>query len=306
MTNQRRTLTHSIASTFLNCQRKYYYRYVLNLRRKNRPAYYSVGSAFHAGLEYQDPEAAVAYLQQDEVANQWEADDLRIKISTVRGMVAGALEAWDYEFEDFYPEQEYELPIRNPETGYPSRTFVDAGKMDGVVRLDDGLWLIEYKTASRISSAYFERLYLDAQITRYYRAAQIIYGQPLNGVIYRVAKKPAIRQRKNESLREFCERLEADFRERPDFYFYEEKLYRSDSDLADFEWDLWSVATEIRRSERDEYFPKNTSRCAEYGGCPFIPICTGEHGWENLYETAERNPELGDDEFEYEYAEGAD
>jgi hypothetical protein len=73
-----------------------------------------------------------------------------------------------------------------------------------------------------------------------------ITGKPVRKVRKRFTKKPQIRQRKGESVTEFCERIRADYRERPDFYMHEETTFRDADDMLDVERSLWDWAEQRR------------------------------------------------------------
>jgi hypothetical protein len=104
----------------------------------------------------------------------------------------------------------------------------------------------------------------------------------------RFTKKPQIRQRKGESVAEFCERIRADYRERPDFYMHEETTFRDADDMLDVERSLWDWAEQRRAAQRRGFWPMNTDRCHDWGGCDFLDKCFGGPDAEGLYR---RKPE---------------
>jgi hypothetical protein len=73
-------------------------------------------------------------------------------------------------------EQAFRVPLVNPATGKATPTFELAGKIDGIVRLEDGrLAVKESKTCSEdlgADSDYWRRLRIDHQITLYMLAAR--------------------------------------------------------------------------------------------------------------------------------------
>jgi hypothetical protein len=77
---------------------------------------------------------------------------------------------------DRYPQEEFTVialektfaaPIVNPETGAASRSFLLAGKVDGIVRIGADHYILEHKTAASIDADYLERLWTDFQIAIY-------------------------------------------------------------------------------------------------------------------------------------------
>ena len=190
------------------------------------------------------------------------------------------------------PEVEFTLPIINPKTGKASRCFRLAGKVDGICTKYGETWLVEYKTASTITKQYVDRLCLDGQVTTYLYAMQKVLGRPIAGVIYRVIRKPSIRRGQKESAEQYCSRLEADYQERPEFYYYEQLLYRNPDDISAYEQELWDITQRILLDRRHGICPHNTARCTDFGSCEYMPICRHDDQWQALYEHCEPNQEL--------------
>lgn len=102
-------------------------------------------------------------------------------------------------------EQRFEMPLRNPETGRESRTFRVGGKIDVIVRYDGtdprslrepGVYVIEHKSSSEdidAGSPYWVKLKLDGQVSLYLDGAATITGEPVQGCIYDVFRRPAQR-----------------------------------------------------------------------------------------------------------------
>ena len=100
-------------------------------------------------------------------------------------------------------EKTFEGPIVNPATGATSRSFILAGKVDGIVRQDGQYFLLEHKTASQIDASYLERLWTDFQITLYAWYLEQTLGITVSGIIYNVLVKAKLRQGKGETEAEF-------------------------------------------------------------------------------------------------------
>lgn len=106
------------------------------------------------------------------------------------------------------------------------------GKIDGGYKRDEGLWIEEHKTSSRINEERVEkRLRFDLQTMLYLVAVKElqrigdptfdtdIRSLPIKGVIYNVVKRPAQYQGKRETKEEFFTRLEGIIAEDPDEFF---------------------------------------------------------------------------------------
>ena len=111
-----------------------------------------------------------------------------------------------YATEDFQIiaiEKNFEGPITNPTTGAASRSFVLAGKVDGIVRIGGDYFVLEHKTAAQIDGDYLERLWTDFQITIYAYYIERTMGIPITGILYNVLVKAKLQQGKGETEEEF-------------------------------------------------------------------------------------------------------
>lgn len=226
----------------------------------------------------------------------------------VRGASALYLRRWP-EGTGERREVEYRVRLRNPWTGAYSLTYDLLGYADGVIDnalqvpgdvvSTDPLEVIENKLVGRVESAKVQALPLDRQLALARYGLWRATGRPVSKVYYRWIKKPALKQRGGrkadksdaESLAEFCQRIEADYQEREEFYLHEEEpSFVTARDLLRIEADLWEIAADMRaktvrngQDGRRRVFPRNTSHCTDYGGCAFIPICTGDPDANSLY-----------------------
>lgn len=287
---QREIITHSSLSRFKSCRRSYYYRYVLGLVPRINSEALRLGSLVHKGLEI-GREAALAETQGVYAATQEEASELETMRITADSMLTGYAKALP-PLDLIQTEIPFDLTLRNPATRRCSPKFILAGKVDGLAKRNTGIYLVEYKTASVIDRQYVERLALDSQVTLYIYALQRLMDRRIDGVIYRVLRKPSIRQRQNESITQFQDRLVEDYLKRPEWYFYEELLFRSQEDIQEFEKELWQVAQDLKDTMNSGRWYRNTSRCSDYGLCTYSHLCLNEPGSEALYEYREPHEEL--------------
>lgn len=301
-------LTTSGIQSFKNCRQAYYYRTVCNLVPRIRKPYKDLGSAIHKGIETGCIDDALKLYENIFPISQEEADELEITKATIRSMLIGYWDRFGYEYpvhsENFesWNELKFEIPIINPKTKARSRTFVLGGKIDKLIRENQRYWLREYKTTGQVQKSYIDKLILDYQITTYFYGIQRQMNISLSGVDYRILRKPSIRPTKKENLEQFINRLEQDYISRPEFYFFKERLYRTQNDLVNFESELWDITQDMLKCRRDNLWYKNTSRCMDYGNCAYIPLCKGEAGEiaisdaMDLYEYREPNEELKEEE----------
>lgn len=307
-------LTHSSESCFKTCPRKFELRYRLGLRPSHDSDALRIGSAFHVGLEEikrgNGADAAVTAVRiayADAECPPWlEPVDFQVEEETCVALVTGYAKRYanDAIIEYIDVERSFDLPIVNPRTGHPSRTFRSRGKIDAIVRLPDGrLAIMEHKTTSddiSPESDYWRRLLLDSQISRYVLAARA-EGFAVQTTIYDVVRKPQIRPKAvakadralatsngnyfGVQLHEMCPeretpqmygaRLANDLAERPDHYFARNEIPRLDIDLDAFAWEQWSIAQQIHAADVHGRFYRNTSACTSMYRCEFLDVCRG-------------------------------
>jgi len=266
-------LTASRMASLLACPRKHYWRYEIGLRREVDADALRFGSAWHLAMEarWRGAEIGDAFADATAIGTLDE-----IGMATLSGMLAGYYAHYSQDpIKTVHPEVEFRHPLA------ASRTFDVAGKIDGLAVLHDGrLALVEHKTCGTDigpDSDYWLRLRGNAQVMQYVLAARSL-GWDVALVIYDVARKPAIRQKQGETPEQFGDRLAADTRERPDFYFARREVPVLDDDLTEFEVQrqvlarqILSCRSESRRARKPEHgWPRNvgemTCKLCDYAG----------------------------------------
>lgn len=153
-----RLITASSVRCFRACQRKYRFAYVDGVRPVREQEALRFGTLWHHGME--------AWWQRRE----WtpgEADPF--DLAKTRALLAGYSARWSLDgIEVVAIEQTFRAPLRGV------RGWSIGGKVDGIVRLDGRLLLLEHKTSSEDVSAgsdYWARLTIDTQVSIYYDGA---------------------------------------------------------------------------------------------------------------------------------------
>ena len=274
-------LTQTELATFSRCEQRHNLRYNKWLTPFGEHPALSMGSAFHAGIEGGHTRFAYEYLDRlDPVWPQWEEDASKKRRAIVGAMVGAALKFWT-EWPDKH-ELQFNVRLTSPRTGNSSKRHRLSGVWDGVwngthPHYPGETVLGEWKTASVVNNDYMQRLEIDFQVSAYLWAASRHYGRPVNKVIYRVVKKPTIRQRKNESVFEYVERVFEDYEERPEHYLFSSVVTRTQEQLKDWHEQAWAVHRRLLEIKRgDVPAIKNTQSCISRGRCPYFDLCTGE------------------------------
>lgn len=264
------TISNGALNAARDCKRLYYYRYELGLQRRggdDSPAL-NFGKLWHKVLARWFERRTLDGMQAFVDAHAASQDDIERCMAMLVGYIARWLELPQMSLH----EVEILVPIRNPVTGRRSQRFTQFGFLDMLELSQDGrVRLVEHKTAASIGGGYLEKLWSDSQITGYYAALQNM-GIEVESVVYDVALKPKIRQKKTESLDEFYARLCA-WHMQPEAY-HREEVYISDRQIMDWRTDVWQVTQELLACRRSGYWYRNTSRCWDwYRPCQFVSLC---------------------------------
>lgn len=334
----KRTLTYSSLRKFRNCRKQYFNRIVKELVPLQTDANLWIGSVFHECLERwgrldmeglsRDADAAreiLAHIDQcypnragdPEQNRQWHLN---------RAMFLGYIRRYrDEPFRVMAVEKTFDCPIVNPTTGYPSRSFRMAGKVDALVQMKETgeFFIVEHKSAAQISGDYIERLPLDFQVLLYAHHLSKDMDIPIAGVIYDVVGKAQLKQKQGETEEEFearkaellaksktgktsakrrvgetdeeyQERLAEKYRDPA--MFHREILYVSQADIGEVVVEVWELTQQLLRAYNDDRWYRNDSMCFHYGRpCPYFPLCRSGGNpnlRENLYERKPAHSEL--------------
>jgi hypothetical protein len=321
------TSTYSMWSLFRNCRKACEYRYVLGLAPREKDPNLSFGSLIHECLQIWHGTGDLAAVLDfiDRACSARVADEgVRKDWHLVRAMMTGYAARYpSEEFSVVALERSFEGPIINPATGAASRTFVLAGKVDGIVRVGNDHCILEHKTAATIDADYLERLWTDFQIAIYSYYVEQALGISITGVIYNVLGKARLQQGKGEteeeyqvrraelieksktgkttakrkvaeSDEEFQVRLAAKYID-PEM-FHREMLYLSRDRFDVLRAELWELTQAFLDARRRGVFYQNTSFCFNYHRpCAYFPVCRSNGNpnvIENFYTIAAPHEEL--------------
>ena len=194
-----------------------------------------------------------------------------------------------------------------------------AGKLDAVTKVNGRYAIIEHKTAgshaSNLTSAYWERLPMDVQLTLYREAIRRKYSLDyIPDAYYDVIittssspsqKKPYVRRRKDESDASVDARKALNQESATEFISRIAPEYLSDS--TKYRRRLVSVTVEEHEERLKELVKmallihcksgytsvRNTSSCSDFGGCEFLDVCLGRESLDSPnFMKREIHPEL--------------
>ena len=80
---------------------------------------------------------------------------------------------------------------------------------------------------------------------------------------------------RDETPDEYGERIMQDIGIRPDFYFARREIPRLESDIVEYQHELWQMAHIINDCRKHNRYPRNTDACIGFGKCDYFDVCTG-------------------------------
>ena len=193
-------ISYSAIIKFSNCRRAYKYLYVDNLVPIVISEALSFGTLWHEVLAdtYESAEQ-----QQSFIPPQGK------NYAQLLAMSAGYLRQYQDHFKVLAVELPFEIYIRPPHAGRAMRGVRFKGIIDLVIERDDGIWIVEHKTARTIDGKYLSKLWHDFQIMLYAYAYQELTGKKVQGIIYNIVKKSQIKQGAGETNGDFNARVTA-------------------------------------------------------------------------------------------------
>lgn len=233
-------LSISQIKLFKACRRAYELRYVEGLIPAETASALQTGIGYHEKLEqlYRDGYFEVTdYTKESAMA-------MAYKTYIYPKFQVRAVEEW-YRYED---------------GGVPL-----IGRVDGIA--EDGN-LVEYKTTSLTPLEYEYNLQWDEQILAY----MLMTGA--RKVWYTICRKPTIRQKKNESDKEFFHRMVEWYDEDTDLKIKLILVERTDEEVETFRKSFENIRDDISLAERYGDFYRNTCHCNVWGRrCEYSSVC---------------------------------
>ena len=323
-------LTYSSLTKFRNCRRKYKHDVIDLLSSAEKSEALWIGSIFHNAVEaFYNHLLAGGFADQFDFA-VWLLQNCDLNLSEEKmqtyllllSMLEGYVATWtksdddgfgqiaDDQLEYLYLEPQFIHKIRNPETNSPSRSFLMAGAVDGVVRLrgTNNIFIKEMKTAAMVDGSYLDRLWADFQSMLYARYLSDILPECVSGeckivgVIYDITEKSRIARKQGETQEKFEERLagyktqktidkhtEAGPKPAEDWNHFHERMkaqyadgskfhrsiiYFSEDQLAQIDSEVWEATQQLLDAKRRDKWSMNSSQCYAFNRpCLFVELC---------------------------------
>lgn len=262
--------TSSELSMFRECPYSWYWRFYQGLH-KQTGLNQLIGQAVHLGLELRAK------------GKEWEREidclfsEETLSVSTMNGEIRKKQELSKIlvnhfpldDLEIIQTEVVFEAKIKNPETGWSLHHTRIAGKVDVLCRWKGhkGLWLLDYKTTSRIDDKLLKKLDMDLQGRIYVSYFPI----ETEGIIYALIEKPLIRQKKGETELEFLSRLDSHVVDKTTYVF--EPFYREEDRIIQTQNELHLLIRHMKLMMKEKKFWHNDEACRSWRGCAYFDLC---------------------------------
>lgn len=306
-----RVISDSELRTVRACLRRHRFAYGMRRRPIHKDEALRFGSLWHKGQEAwwrtEGPaeaklEAALVTMRAPQLdkAGKEIAQDPFALVMAEELMLAYTARWGSVTYRVLAVEAQFEMPLVNPTTGAPSRTFARGGKIDAVVE-DAEQHIVEHKTTTsdiELGSNYWKKVRaLDSQVSTYLEGARSLGFKPKD-CIYDVVRKPALRPLKatpvesrkytakgflyanqreaDETPDEYRLRLREDIAERVDRYFARGEIVRLEAEEEEHAHDVWQMTRLLREAETSGFAPRNPDACSQFSGCPYLAVCQGE------------------------------
>jgi len=286
--------SYSALKLFRKCKRKFYWKQILRISPRREAAPLVISNAVHEGLarwycaKRTSMKKIAAQIVEDvqkrieqnvNFYDQEEYDKLTILLSTLTGMLI----AYSKVYTD--DRQKWSFTKKDTEVWFQVNLgpFDFRGRIDLLPTQKGKLLVVDHKVVSSIGKSFVEKLPMDGQLRGYILGCKQGLKLSPSKVVYNLIRKCKLRQKSNESLEEFTQRIQDDYTNDPDFYFQREPLRFSKGDIEAFEYDLRKTHQEYANLINDSDDPldprewtANDDACDDYfRTCEFFPLCTG-------------------------------
>jgi len=257
------------------CPRKYYYTIIEGWQPILRSDHLTFGIHYHRALELYDHrkaegqshndalDCAVKYCLEETVVRlpgdrwrPWTSQEPNKNRETLLRTVVWYLDQFEQD-----AAQTIILQNSKPAVELSFRFEIDyqidsqpallCGHLDRIVEFTGKKFVLDHKTTKyNIDDRYFAQFNPDNQMSLYSLAAQIVYGEPVRGIIIDAAQ---VLVNSSRFLRGFTFR------------------HKSETDEWLSEVNYWLA--QAQHFAQSGVWPKNDKSCGFYGGCPFREVC---------------------------------
>lgn len=253
---------------YMECPRKYFFEYVLHWRSGKPNKHLEFGIAWHLAKEAlllgsSVEESYALFLNHYRLHYAPQMDlDMRPKDP---GTALIALEDWAQTYKHWLKH----ITIMYTEVSGQTPLFagnVLTWKIDAIIEDERGIWALDHKTASVLSSSWIANWALDIQMKTYIHALVSVYGNVVSGAIIdgTILQKSGVKQQQVKVMH-------TDRQMNQWFWNTNRMLAHLENDFV--ELSECDVEDEVLMA-----FPQNPQSCSKWGLCQYHTYCSA---WSN-------------------------
>ena len=262
---------------FKTCPRFYQYTIILGYAPKIENIHFFFGIGFHSALELYDRKRAeglshqksliesvrytITYTWDFKKNRPWLSDEPTKNRETLIRSVIWYLVQFENDplqtliLEDKKPAVELSFHFNSQIISSTNENYLLTGHLDRVVSWNNKPWIVDRKTTKitlgKDTEKFFQKFSPDDQMSGYYFGGQIIFNQPIGGIIIDAGQTAVTFTR-----------------------FQRGFTNRSKSQLEEWYVDLNYMLKRAEEYAKDNYYPMNDKSCNNFGGCPFSLVCS--------------------------------
>jgi len=249
--------TNSSLLTYNTCPRKFKYDYVDLIDPTKLPMSYRHSDALMIGRDVHQ------MMAEEEIEDE---DEDRVEIAKV---MSRGLNYWQDKTNKKFKVEEAEI-----ELGGTIEEFKVAGKLDGIVKYDDKMWILDYKTSSRILKD--PDRYSLKQGFKLYELLAEANGYGVAGTLVAYLRRPSLYRRTDEDVLDYVDRVAQDIVDRTDSYYELVVIPKKERFQTAVRRDILNTVMHTELDESIGYYRLNPRACNEWSSpCKFRPLCLG-------------------------------
>lgn len=278
-------------SSAMTCQRKYYYEMVRRIQPRTTSVHLIFGKIYASALElfYKERAAgkphdeALITVVRYALIESWDSTEQKpVYFDDTKKTRPNLIRTIIWYLEQFGKEQDDGLTTYHLTDGKPAvelsfaieltPEIVFCGHLDRVVQMGSETYVMDQKTTGgALSNYYFRQFDTSVQMTGYAFAGKMILKSPVRGVIVDAAQ------------------IAVNFTE-----FGRGITTRSQDQIDDWFESVLRTVQGVWQSADEDYYPMNYSSCGNYGGCPFLTLCTNSKSVRENYIKSDYTERLWD------------
>lgn len=283
-------VSYSSMGGFRKCPRYYYWKYIRRLEKATFKLPFIVGRIMHHGIQvlFEKPDDAISEIKKK---FREEAQDARKKFPEMstwdeEGLAAqeylttGMLAAFRVYFSKFLGRTKHIATEKTLQYSLNKRVTI-VGKIDNIIENQRLRWIYELKNLKALDMDRVRAIKTDPQSALYLEVhnRQEKKKDRLDGIIYKIIRKPSIRMKQKESRKEFMTRLGSWYQNQSDgLKFHLERIKGSfiDGDAVINTVEKVSQQMLDCGGKKDEYFQDFSYCMHDWGACTYYDLCHGD------------------------------